>query len=195
MRKSIKFTITIALLCVLGVALYYHFSNTSKNKQDKNEEDSVTVSEVDRLISKKLDENYPLTAREVVNLYTRIQKCYYNVECSSEELVKLAYMSVSLFDDELVQNNPFDEYYSELVSDIEQYKKDGKTISRVIVDKSSDIVYSTVEGQKYASVNCIYYLKTKDQTEKTMETYVLRKDNEDRWKILGWKLYEEKGEE
>lgn len=52
MRKSIKFTITIALLCVLGVALYYHFSNTSKNKQNKNEEDSVTVSEVDRLISK-----------------------------------------------------------------------------------------------------------------------------------------------
>lgn len=194
MRKSIKFTITIALLCVLGVALYYHFSNLPQNNKNQSEEDSATVSEVDKLISKNLDDNYPLTAREVLNLYTRIQKCYYNAECSSEELVKLAYMSVSLFDEELVQNNPFDEYYSELVSEIDQYKEDGKTISRVIVDKSSDVVYSTVDGQKYASINCIYYLKTDNKTEKTVETYVLRKDNEDKWKILGWKLYEEKGE-
>lgn len=194
MRKSIKFTITIALLCVLGVALYYHFSNLPQNNKNQSEEDSATVSEVDKLISKNLDDNYPLTAREVLNLYTRIQKSYYNAECSSEELVKLAYMSVSLFDEELVQNNPFDEYYSELVSEIDQYKEDGKTISRVIVDKSSDVVYSTVDGQKYASINCIYYLKTDNKTEKTVETYVLRKDNEDKWKILGWKLYEEKGE-
>lgn len=194
MRKSIKFTITIALLCVLGVLLYYHFSNLPKEENPADEEDSVSIGEVEKLIAKDLDANYPMTAREVVNLFTRIQKCYYSSACTSEELVKLAYMANSLFDDELIANNPFDEYYSELVEDIEQYKTEEKTISRVIVGKSSDVVYSTVEGQKYASINCIYYLKSKDGTEKTVETYVLRKDNEDKWKILGWKLYEEKGE-
>ena len=40
-------------------------------------------------------------------------------------------------------------------------------------------------------MNCIYYLKSKSGTSKVVETYILRKDEDDRWKILGWKEYEE----
>ena len=87
-----------------------------------------------------------------------------------------------------------DEYYDALVDDINQYMEEGKIISRVIIDKASDVIYSTVDDTKYASINCIYYLKTSDTTEKITETYILRKDGEGRWKILGWKLYEEKEE-
>ncbi|MBQ1193129.1 MAG: hypothetical protein IIX45_03310 [Lachnospiraceae bacterium] len=194
MKKRIRFLITIALLCILAVLLFYHFSNNTTPSGNTEEETTVHVSEVDKLISKDLDKNYPITVREVVDLFTRIQICYYNEDCSSDEIVKLAYMATILFDDELNANNPFDEYYDALVDDINQYMEEGKIISRVIIDKASDVIYSTVDDTKYASINCIYYLKTSDTTEKITETYILRKDGEGRWKILGWKLYEEKEE-
>lgn len=191
MKNRLKFLIVVAVLCILAVVLYYHFSNSTVSSDKEDDTDNTEVREIDKLLTKDMEANYPLTVREVVNLFTRIQMCYYNDDCTSEELVKLAYMATVIFDDELVENNPFDEYYSELLTDIDQYKGDIKTISRVILGKSSDVIYSTIDGEKYASINCIYYLKTDNGTEKTTETYILRKDSEDRWKILGWKLYEE----
>ncbi|NLL92598.1 MAG: hypothetical protein GX225_00410 [Clostridiales bacterium] len=188
MRKRLKLLITLTLLMVLAVLLYFRFSNrTVETKKPAGDEDTA-VSEVDKVLSKDLSKNYPLTAREVVNLYTRIQKCYYNEECTPDEIVSLAYMTTYLFDEELVANNPFDEYYSELLEDIEQYHKTESTISRVILDKSSDVVYSTVDDIKYASINCIYYVKNSKGTSRTKETYALRKDEEGRWKILGWMI-------
>lgn len=194
MRQRVRFIITIALLCVVGVLVYYRYSNNTPSKSNNSEENETTISEVDRLINKDLENGYPITAREVVNLFTRIQKCYYNEEYTQDELVSLSYMATKLFDEELLTVNSYDEYYADLQNEIDEYKEAGKTISRVIVDKSSDVVYSTIEGVKYASIKVIYYLKTNDATEKTVEVYTLRKDEEDRWKILGWMLYEESEE-
>ena len=191
MKSRLKFLIVISVLCILAVVLYYHFSNSMAASEKEDSTDNTEVREIDKLLTKDLESGYPITVREVVNLYTRIQMCYYNEDLTSEELVKLAYMATAIFDDELVSNNSFDEYYSELLNEIDQYMEEGRTISRIIIDKSSDVIYSTVEGEKYASINCIYYVKTDKGTEKTTETYVLRKDSNDRWKILGWKLYEE----
>ncbi len=194
MKKKLRFMIALTVLLVLAVLLYYHFSNKTTSDNIGNSDDKTVVGEVDKILSKDLDTSYPLTAREVVNLFTRIQKCYYNEDCSSEDLVSLAFMATRLFDDELNTNNPFDEYFSELQDDIAQYKENGQTITRVIVDKSSDIIYSTIDDIKYASLNCIYYIKNNDSTQKTIETYALRKDDQGNWKILGWKLYEESEE-
>lgn len=194
MRQRVRFIITIALLCVVGVLVYYRYSNDTPSKPSSGGENETTISEVDKLINKDLENGYPITAREVVNLFTRIQKCYYNEEYTQDELVSLSYMATKLFDEELLTVNSYDEYYADLQDEIDEYKEAGKTISRVIVDKSSDVVYSTIEGVKYASIKVIYYLKTNDATEKTVEVYTLRKDEEDRWKILGWMLYEESEE-
>ena len=195
MKGRIRYLVTITLLCVVGVMLFYHFTNEDEGKEDESgNRDNTVVTEVDKLLSKDLEKNYPATVREVINLFTRIQQCYYNEKCSSEELVRLSYMATALFDEELKTQNPYDEYFAELQDEVKQYQKEGKTISRVIVDKSSNVMYSDIEGVKYASINCIYYLKTSKTTEKTIETYALRKDEEGRWRILGWKLAEESDE-
>ena len=195
MKGRIRYLVTITLLCVVGVMLFYHFTNNNDDKEkETGGDDGTVVSEVDRLLSKDLENNYPSTVREVINLFTRIQKCYYNEKCSSEELVALSYMATALFDEELLKQNPYDEYFADLQEEIKQYAKENRVISRVIVDKSSDVEYSDIEGVKYASIKCIYYLKTDSTTQKTVEEYALRKDEEGRWKILGWKLYEESEE-
>ena len=83
------------------------------------------------------------------------------------------------------------EYYEDLKTEISLYKKTGKYIYKVMLEENSDVSYPPpIEGQKYASINCVYYLKDENGTSKVKETYILRKDENDRWKILGWKEYE-----
>ena len=189
MKRRMRWLVTLTLLAVVVVIWYYVDSNKPLESEGTREVGEVT--EIDKVLNKDLEKSYPHTAREVIQLFIRIQKCYYNEKWSEEEFVKLAYKATELFDEELKNSNPFDEYYEELKTEVSQYKDEKKIINRTILDKTSEIVYSTVEEQKYASLNCTYYLKSASGTSKVIETYILRKDEEDRWKILGWKEYEE----
>jgi hypothetical protein len=189
MKRRMRWLVTLTLLAVVVVIWYYVDSNKPLDNDGTKEVGEVT--EIDKVLNKDLEKSYPHTAREVIQLFIRIQKCYYNEKWSEEEFVKLAYKATELFDEELKNSNPFDEYYEELKTEVSQYKDEKKIINRTILDKTSEIVYSTVEEQKYASLNCTYYLKSASGTSKVIETYILRKDEEDRWKILGWKEYEE----
>lgn len=189
MKKRMGWLLTLTIIVVVCVGIYYHKSMNPDESADNQAEPEV--SEVDKVLNKDLETNYPYTAREVVQFFIRIQKCYYNEKYTDEELVKLAYKATELFDEELKAENEFDEYYEELKIEIDTYKSRNQKINRVILDSSSDVVYSTIDEQKYASINCIYYLKADEGTSKVEETYILRKDAEGRWKILGWKEYEE----
>ncbi len=185
MKRSIKWIITITLVLIVVVLLYYR----AVNKDEVPTDDTEIVRDTDKLLSKDLEESYPVTVCQVVQLFTRIQKCYYNEECTNDEIIQLADMALEIFDDELVENNPRNEYLEALEAEINYYKDNNKTISRVIVGKSADVTYSTVEGVKYASVECIYYVKDDKGTEKNITTYILRKTEEGQWKILGWQEY------
>ncbi|MBQ6815181.1 MAG: hypothetical protein IJP13_06555 [Lachnospiraceae bacterium] len=188
MQKRLRWLLVVTIMVVLVVGFYYIQNNKSDSPEDLKEN---LISDVDKIINKDLDESYPYTAREVVQYFVRIQKCYYNEEYTEEELVKLAYKATELFDDELNNENDFDDYFELLKAEIELYHTQGKVINSVIMDEYSEIVYSTVDGQKYASINCTYFLRSDDGTTKIPETYILRKDEAGRWKILGWKEYEE----
>lgn len=188
MKKRMKWLVTVTLLMIIGVIVYYYYVNSSNDKGGTTNKD--VVGEVDKVLNKDLEQRYPYTVREVVQFFVRIQKCYYNEEHTEEELVKLAYKATELFDTELVEENPFDEYYEDLKTEIDLYKQTGKYIYKVMLDENSEVTYSTVDEQSYASINCVYYLKDENGTSKVEETYVLRKDENDRWKILGWKEYE-----
>ncbi len=187
MKKRLSWLVVVTIIVVLGVAWYYY---DSMKKDDEGGISDKGVDEVAKVLNKDLEESYPYTAREVVQFFIRIQKCYYNEDYTDEELVKLAYKATELFDDELKAENQFDEYFEELKEEIDAFESDSKVINRVILEKSSEVVYSTVDEQKYASINCTYYIKGDAGTSRVMETYILRKDEAGRWKILGWKEYE-----
>lgn len=189
MKKRMGWLLTLTIVVVIAVGTYYYRSMNPDTTTDNSSEKEVT--EVDKVVNKDLELSYPYTAREVVQFFIRIQKCYYNETYTEEQLVKLAYKATELFDDELNAENPFDEYYEDLKAEIDMYKSENQKINRVILDNASEVVYSTVDEQKYASINCVYYIKSDEGTSKVEETYILRKDSDDKWKILGWKEYEE----
>ncbi len=186
MKRNVRWVIQITIVLVAVVILYYN----SVNKEQSGGEDNAVVMDKDLLLSKDLEENYPLTVCQVVSAFTRIQKCYYNEDCSNEEIIALADMMRLLLDDELNENNPYDTFISNLETEINTYRKNNRTISRIIMGKSSEVKYSTVDGVKSAAVDCIYYVKDDAGTTKNVTTYILRKNDEGEWKIYGWQLYQ-----
>ena len=75
MKKYI-FIIIAGVLLICGAFFFF----TKDNGQKETE-----LTEVQTIITKDLDANYPKTPREVVKLYNRIVKCYYSEEKESEE--------------------------------------------------------------------------------------------------------------
>lgn len=182
--KKLKLFMTFAILLVLGVVLYYYYTN--KMVSPELEEETVDISSIEKVLSKDLEFNYPITAREIVELFNSIQMCYYNEEYSDSQLEELAKKARQLFDEELLAENDFTEYFDNLKLEIDDYKSNDQIIAKIILDKASEVIYSEIDGVSYAQLDCVYYLKTSDATDKVMERYALRQDDNKKWKILGW---------
>lgn len=183
--KKYKTLIIISVLIAMGLLYYYYLSSRDKTVDKKSD---TEVEEVSKLINKDLDNSYPATPREVVEFYSRILSCYYGGKCDDDEIERLAAQSRKLFDDELNNKNPYEEYVLNLKAEIKQYKEEKKKISTYIIEKSGDIEYKTFQSHFYAKVDCAYYIKGEGVTSRTLETYTLRKDSAGRWKILYWSL-------
>ena len=189
MKKSgvIKAVITI-LIILLIVGAYYFFTTQRRTSV----EDTVELTEIQKLITKNLDANYPATPREVVKYYNRILECFYDDTYTDDELESLADQARKLLDDELLENNPRDQYLSDLKADIEDYHNKSKTIRSSNVCDSNDVVYQTVDGRECAYVTASYFMNENNSFDRTNEMYVLRKDDDGDWKILVF--YQEEGD-
>ena len=69
-----KFKNVILALIVVALLVGYYFYLT--NKQEANEE--VTISNVQNLILRNVETDYPPTPKEVVKFYAELTKCVYN---------------------------------------------------------------------------------------------------------------------
>lgn len=184
MKKYAKI-IGISILCIaLIVGYYYYLSHRDK----KDVENNTKVGEVQEVLLKDLDKDYPPTPREVVKFYNRILTCYYNEEYDEDQFEALAEQARKLMDQELLNNNPKDIYLSSLKAEVEQYKERKQTLADTTVSSSSEVEFKTVDGQECAYVTASYFSKEGNSYTRTYEEYVLRKDADKNWKILGYQL-------
>ena len=91
---------------------------------------------------------------------------------------------LELLDEELRDNNPKEEYLANLQLDIENYKKNKKSISQTDVCDTNDVLYKKIDGDDIAYVTASYFMKEDGSFNKTYQQFVLRKDEEGKWKIL-----------
>ena len=175
-----KRVIIIAAICiVLIVGGFFIFTNrTQKNPED------VELTTVQQIITKDLAGNYPKTPREVIKTYNEIITCFYNEECTDEEIEKLSERVLLLLDEELLANNPKNEYIKNLKTEISDHKAKGKTIISYNLSSSNEIEFRTVDERECAYVDCSYFMKDKKGYSKSYMTYVVRKDENNEWKIL-----------
>ena len=189
--KNLKYVI-IGLACICLICVGFYFFSQDNKTTDKD------LTEVEKVIVKDLEGNYPKTPREVVKFYNKIMLCYYGEEITDAQLEDLVDQMMFLLDDDLLLVNPRDEYLESVISDIELFKSQNKKVVSADVCDSNDVKYiddvkegtSTVD--KLAYVGATYFVKTDADFAYSYQQFVLRQDDDGRWKILTF--YEVEGD-
>ena len=171
--------IIVAFCACLCVGYFYYLTQKTGGK-------GSSMTEAELIVSKDLENSYPKTAREVVKFYNRILSCYYSEEYTEEQLEQMAEQARILMDEELRQNNPQDAYLQAVKADIASFVQEGKSIYNIGLEGSGEIEYKTVKGRECAYVDVVYYMKAKGKSERSSQTYILRRDDENDWRILGF---------
>lgn len=181
-----KSTVLFIVLLVLVVGYYAYLSGTHRTEQQE-----AVMSEVDTALSRDLDNNYPATPKEVIKYYNDLMKCFYNEECTAEELQDLGRKSLQLFDEELQENNDEDTYLIRLQGEVQNYKDNKRKITSVSLAPSTNVDYYSVDGFSFARISCGYTMTENGKKSSTVMVYLLRRDDNRRWKIYGWETADE----
>ena len=190
MKKARLIIIALACICLICGGYFLFSQNNSVSEEN--------LTEVEKVLVKDLRKDYPKTPREVVKFYNRIVQCYYSEKLSDKEIEDMADQMLCLLDEDLLMVNPRDEYYGSVVSDIKEYNEKNKRIVNSDVCDSNDVVYvddvkdGSTEVDKLAYVNASYFVNTDGEFTNTYQQFVLRQDEDGRWKILTF--YEVEGE-
>lgn len=156
MKKYIRMGITALISIALIVGFYYYMTH----RQTKSAEDDVEITQLDQVLTKRLDTAYPPTPREVIKFYNRIIECAYGDEYTAEQFDQLASQARMLMDQELLDNNPQDTYKSQLEKEISSYKEDSRKILQTKVCNTDDVYFREIAGKKCAYVQATYFMKT-----------------------------------
>ena len=182
-KGGIKALIIAVVLACMLVGYYFYLSNkTSDVKEEK------AITEVDTVLLRNLNKDYPPSPKEVVKYYASITKCFYDSGYTDEQLSQLAIKSRQLFDDELKSEQTDDEYLRSLKFDIDGYKEKNIVISSFTTSTSVDVDYWNADGKDYAKLYCMYNIRQGAVMNGSNHEFVLRKDDEGHWKILGFHL-------
>ena len=189
--KNFRGIILVILVIALGMTVYtYSLNKGTLTPTEKNSED-----EAGKLASRNLETDYPNTPRKVIEYYSQIMKCFYGEELSEEILKKLVQQTRVLYDEELLAQNPEEDALKQTKDYIEEFRENNNKITEYIIEDSKDIEYYTKDDASYAIVTTAYFTRDKSGASKTYEDYLLRKDKDGNWKILGWELTEKASEE
>lgn len=182
MKKATpKFVIIMICLVLLLVGFYAHLTN--KEKESKKEAELTVVQET---LSRDMENYYPPTPKEVIKYYNQIMKCYYNEICTDEEIDALGQRARELYDAELLEANELGTYMIRLRADIKEFKEKKRFITNTSVAASTSVDFFEEDGFSFARIVCIYNILEGDTNKPTKQVYLLRRDEEMRWKIYGW---------
>lgn len=186
MKKYGRTIIVIAVLVALGLGYYYYLANKDTGKDATDI--AADTSEVSVLISKDIMANYPESPKDVVNLYARITKAYYDTSLTDEQIEALGKQARLMFDDELKNTQTDADFYEKLKEDIGNYNSTKTRISSYVIQSATKTKYSIFKDRQYASIALVYYLRQGDKLIDSPTKFTLRKDDDGHWKILFWEL-------
>lgn len=185
-KNGIKLLIIGVILAVIVVGYYFHLAN----RKQAEKEEVVESTQVQAVLMKNLEKSYPPTPKEVVKYFNEISKCFYNETYTDEELFELAMQIQELYDEELIAQKTEEQYLIDLKNDIAEMKNNKCTISSYQLSASTDVERFVEQGRSCARLYCEYSMLQGTQRVSSMVVFVLRQDEEEHWKILGWDLDE-----
>lgn len=189
-KITVQATIVFVILIVAVVGYYCYLVNHYENAAAEK-----TLTAVENVLVRDLEYNYPPTPKEVIRYYNEIVKCFYNEECSEEKIEELGRKARELYDQELLDYNPWDTYILRLQAEIQDFRNNNRKISGISLASSTDVDEFTEDGYRFARIRCGYNILQGKDSSYSMEVYLLRKDDDGHWKIYGWELADNPAEE
>lgn len=186
MRKHWKMVIIVIICAALCLGYYYYLANKPAEKDATDQ--AVQNEELAYLTTRNISDNYPESVRDVVKLYARITKEYYEPGITDEDIEKLGHQARLLFDDELKGTQTDDEFMQALKDDINVYRSNDARINNFSIQSANDTKYTTFNNRDYASLQLVYYIREGSNLHTSGTKFTLRKDNSGKWKILYWEL-------
>lgn len=186
--RGTKGIIILVMMMVLVIGYFYHLSNRTVSSDNKTATvNTEKISPVATVLLRNLDINYPATPKEVVKYYAELTKVLYNEEYTDEEFQALAVKIQQLYDPELVANKEQSEYLQDLQDEIEAFHTNKWTISTYWTSSSTDVERFTEDGYEFARLYCTFTIRQSGGSGSSNEVFLLRKDENEHWKIYGWK--------
>lgn len=187
MKKHWRMVLAVILCAALCIGYYYYLANRPSNKDATDK--AVQNDELAYLTARNINDNYPESVRDVVKLYARITKEYYEAGITEEDIEKLGNQARLLFDDELKATQTDEEFMKALKEDISIYRSNDARISSFTIQSANDTRYTTFNNREYASLQLVYYIREGSKLRTSCTKFTLRKDiSTGRWKILYWEL-------
>lgn len=186
MKKSTTIGTIVFLVIIVGVVgVFAYLSGKSRNRDT-----DASMTEVQQVLSRDLQNNYPPTVKEVVKYYAEIQKCFYNEKCTDEEIEQLGLKARELYDAELLEINDEADNLLQLKAEVSSFREQEKKILSTSVASSANVDTFTEDGFEFARIYCTYSVMEKGKSGYVRMVYLLRRDENRRWKIYGWESAE-----
>ena len=183
---TVGMPIFLVVLSVVLIGGYWYIDRNAEKTAIKNQ------TEVELLLSKDLDNFYPSTPRSVVLFFGRIMQCIYTQNITEAELRGLVELQQKLFDDELLEINPIDTFYKSAYIEWQTFKENKTVFEGYQADRASNVQTWKKDGTEYASLTMYYSLRGDGGVSADYNEFILRKDEQNKWKILGWRTVEPK---
>lgn len=184
MKKStVKITVILIILFVGVVGVYAYLANRSRDIAD-----GAAMTNVEKVLSRNMGYDYPPTPKELLKYYNEIQKCFYNEDCTDDEIEALVDRVRELYDEDLLANNERSIQIVSLKEEIKDYKDHKRRITAASVAASTNVDFFEKDGYEFARIYCGYNVTEGSTTKQARQIFLLRRDGDRRWKIYGWDL-------
>ncbi|MBO4310791.1 MAG: hypothetical protein J5856_06975 [Lachnospiraceae bacterium] len=186
MKKKTTIIGIIGIVAIAVAVIVVFWMQSHKNENPGEPE--VDVSQVMELLLRDIEKSYPPTPKEVLKYYSEITCCFYNDSLTQEQLEQLAEKSYELYDDELKENMPFDQYLTDLQEEILNFQSQKIVVSGYSVSAAADVERFREDGFEWARLYATYRLRQGTDYKYSNEVFVMRKDSDGHWKIYGFDL-------
>ena len=190
MNKAKKPISTIfTFISIIAVILVMIYVNQTRQANKQKETSLEILSEVEKLLEMDLDNDYPKTPRDVAKLHGDMTRLLYS-GLEDGEIKNLAIKIRDLYDEEFLSKNPEEQYLTNLYSDIALWNQVNRRIEYNLVANKENEEFYELDGKKYATAYISFTIREKRQTSE-LRRYIMRKDDEGKWKVGGWEYIPE----
>lgn len=178
----------VLILIVIVVLICFAINFFGEKKENQSTDmDEGQHNHVDAFMNLDIETDYPKEASKVVEYYVSTTYDLYRNDISIEEFTEIAKRMLKLCDNEFVLNNDVNQYVNDFRNEILLTRQDKFVLESFLVSNEENTIYSENEGEELAKVESTYVFDLEGELTIIEKIFILRKDKNGNYKILGFK--------